>query len=239
MKKVLFFLLASVMVTQVVAQKEINDPNAQVRNVKGFHAIKISSAIDLYISPSDEEVVVVSASEIKWRDRIRTTVEGGVLKISLDQDGWNWWRNAHNNRLKAYVSFKSLDKLSASGACDVRVTGTIKADELKIDISGASNFRGDIDVMSLTIDQSGASDATITGKANTVVAGASGASDLKAFGLQTQNCRAHASGASDIKISVSKELNAHASGASGISYKGEPEIREKHASGASSVNKRS
>ena len=239
MKKVLFVLLASIMVMQVVAQKEINDPNAQVRNVKGFHAIKISSAIDLYLSPSNEEVVVVSAAETKWRDRIRTEVEGGVLKISLDQQGWNWWGNMGNKKLKAYVSFKSLDKLSASGACDVRVTGTIKSEELRIHISGASNFRGDIDVNSLTIDQSGASDATITGKATSVNAEASGASDLKAFDLQTQNCRARASGASDIKISVSNELSARASGASGISYRGAPEVREKHASGASSVNRKS
>jgi len=239
MKKVLFVLLASVMVMQVVAQKEINDPNAQVRNVKGFHAIKVSSAIDLYLSQANEEVVVVSAAETKWRDRIRTVVEGGVLKISLDQEGWSWWKNTGHKKLKAYVSFKSLDKLVASGACDVRVTGTIKSDELVIDISGASNFRGDVDVNSLNIDQSGASDATITGKANSVYAEASGASDLKAFDLQTQNCKARASGASDIKISVSNELNAHASGASGISYKGQPTIKEMHSSGASSVNKRS
>jgi len=239
MKKVFFFLLASVMVMQVVAQKEINDPNAQVRNVKDFHAIKVSSAIDLYLSPANEEAVVVSAAEIKWRDKIRTVVEDGVLKIYLDQQSWSWWGNTGSKKLKAYVNFKSLDKLSASGACDVRVTGTIKSDELLIHISGASNFRGDIDVNSLTIDQSGASDATISGKASSVYAEASGASDLKAFDLQTQKCRARASGASDIKISVNNELNARASGASGISYKGQPVIKEMHSSGASSVNKRS
>jgi hypothetical protein len=239
MKRIIVLMAVIVGGLQLKAQQQINDPNAQVRNVKGFHAIKISDAIDLYLSQSNDEVVVVSAAEDKWRDRIRTVVENGVLKIFMDHEGWTWWRNSGNKKMKAYVSFRSLDNLVASGASDVRVTGTIKADDLKIHISGASDFKGEIDVNSLSIDQSGASDATVTGRATTVEAEASGASDFKGFDLQTQNCRARASGASDIKITVNKELNAHASGASGIYYKGDAVIRELHSSGASSVSKRS
>jgi hypothetical protein len=239
MKRMIVLLAVVVGGLQLMAQQQINDPNAQLRNVKGFHAIRVSDGIDLYLSQSNEEVVVVSAAEEKWRDRIRTEVDNGVLKIFLEHEGWNWWRNSGNKKMKAYVSFKELDKLVAAGASDVRVTGVIKTDELQINISGASDFKGEIDVNSLSIDQSGASDATITGRATTVEAEASGASDFKGFDLQTQNCRARASGASDIKITVNKELNAHASGASGIYYKGDAVIREMHSSGASSVSKRS
>ena len=239
MKRLLLVLFAAGMTMQLLAQKEINDPNAQVRNVKGFHAIKVSDAIDVFLAPANEEVVVVSAAQAKYRDRIITTVENGVLKIYTEDDGWNWWRGSGNKKLKAYVSFKVLDKLTISGASEVRVTGTIKAENLNINISGASNFRGDIDVNSLTIDQSGASDATITGRTTNLDAEASGASDFKGYDLQSQICTARASGASDIRITVSKELNARASGASDISYKGEPVIKEKHSSGASSVKKRS
>jgi hypothetical protein len=238
MKKLVLLITVVIVSVGVYAQKEINDPNAQVRDLKGFHAIKISDAIDLYLSQGNDEVVVVSATETKYRDRIRTEVDNGVLKISFDHDGWNWWHSG-NHKLKAYVSFKTLDKLSASGACDVIVTGTIKSDNLDIKISGASDFKGDIDVNTLTIDQSGASDARISGKANNVDAEASGASDFKGYDLQTQNCTAKASGASDIHITVTKELNAHAAGASGIYYKGDALIREMHSSGASSVSKKS
>ena len=146
MKKVLFVLLTSIMVMQVVAQKEINDPNAQVRNLKGFHAIKVSNAIDLYLAPANEEVVVVSAAETKWRDKIRTVVEGGVLKIYLEQDGWNWWTNSGTKKLKAYVSFSNLDRLHASGGSDVDVDGTIKVPKLDLGVSGGSDFDGKVDV---------------------------------------------------------------------------------------------
>ena len=238
MKKWILLLAVVAAGMQLKAQKEINDPNAQVRDVKGFHAIKISDAIDLYLSQSNDEVVVVSAKDLKYRDRIRTVVENGVLKIWLDHEGWTWWKNSGNKQMKAYVSFRELDKLVASGASDVRVTGVIKGDDLSIDISGASDFKGEIDVNKLTIDQSGASDATISGRAATLNAEASGASDLKGFELVTDNCSAHASGASDIKITVTKELKARASGASGVYYKGDAVIRDLHSSGASSVSKR-
>jgi len=66
----------------------------------------------------------------------------------------------------------------------------------------------------------------------------SGASKFRGENLQTHNCQAQASGASDIRIIVNKELRAQASGASKIQYSGEGVIKEIHTSGASSINKR-
>ncbi len=52
-------------------------------------------------------------------------------------------------------------------------------------------------------------------------------------------CNAKASGASDIKITVNKELSAEASGASDVKYKGAGLIRDIKTSGASSISRRS
>lgn len=236
MKKILLVLMAATLVMGAQAQKTFNDPNAEVRNLSGFHAIKISSAIDLYLTQSGTEAVAVSASDTKYRDRIRTTVEGGVLKIWFDSDGWKW--NSGNKKLKAYVSVKELDKLTASGAVDVFVDGVLRSNSLDINLSGASDMKATLEVGSLSLDQSGASDANLSGRAGTLKIEVSGASTFKGFDLSTENCQARASGASDIRITVTKELNAKASGASSIQYKGDGVIREMHSSGASSVNKR-
>lgn len=237
MKKFLLVFIAAAFAIGVQAQKTINDPNAEVRNVSGFHAIRISNAIDLYISQSGTEAVAVSASEEKYRDRIKTTVENGVLRIWLDNDGWKLW-NTGNKKLKAYVSVKELDKLTASGACDVMIDGVLRSNSLNIDLNGASDIKGALEVGTLSIGQSGASDANLSGRAGTLKINVAGASTFKGFDLSTENCQAHASGASDIRITVTKELNAKASGASKIQYKGDGVIREMHTSGASSVNKR-
>ena len=233
----MLFLAGCLLVMGAWAQKTvIEDPNAVLRPVKGYHGIEVSSAISLYLSPGDQETVAVSARDVKWRDRIRTEVVDGILKIWLDAKGWS----LGNNKLKAYVSFTTLDKLNASGASDVYVDGVISGSTLSISLSGASDFKGAIKVGDLRLDQSGASDAHITG----VVAGlatieSAGASDVKGYDLVIQSCNAHATGASDIHITVNKELNANASGASSIYYKGEGVVRDLHSSGASSVSKKS
>src|SRR5579859_3447168 len=109
MKRIFLFLICGLSLVAVRAQKTIvNDPNAELRPVKGFHAIEVSNAIDLYLSQGDKETVAVSASEIKWRDQIRTEVKDGVLKIYLNNEGWHW--NTGGKKLKAYVSFTGLDK---------------------------------------------------------------------------------------------------------------------------------
>jgi hypothetical protein len=218
------------------AQKTISDPNAEVREAKNFHAIELSSAFDVYLTQSNEESVAVSASEVKFKENIEVDVKGGVLIIRYDNKG-KW--NTGNKKLKAYISFKQLDKLNVSGACDVYVVGNWKANNLKIDLSGASNLKGKLEAEKLMVDQSGASDMTLTGIVGQLNIEASGASDFKGFDLVVDYCNAKASGASDIKITVNKELSAEASGASDVKYKGSGLMRDIKTSGASSISRRS
>jgi len=235
MRKMLFILWLGLLGLSSRAQQTIvHDANAELRPVKGFHGVEVSNAIDLYLSKGDEETVAVSAKDIKWRDRIVTEVVNGILRIRLEGKGWT----VGNNKLKAYVSFTTLDQIKASGASDVYVDGVIAGDQLSLDLSGASDFKGAVKVGSLQLDQSGASDAHITG----IVSGkttirSSGASDVKGYDLVTEECDVHATGASDIRITVNKGLSADLSGASSVYYRGEGVIRESHSSGASNVKK--
>ncbi len=158
------------------------------------------------------------------------------LKISYDEKGFSW--NTKRN-LKAYVSFKSLRALSASGGTDIIVEGGIKGNDLTITISGGCDFKGKVEVNKLIIDQSGGSDVNISGTAARVTINTSGGSDFNGFSLITDYCDAQASGGSDIEITANKEINAKASGASDISYKGSASLIETRSIGARNVSKRS
>ncbi|MFT3822346.1 MAG: head GIN domain-containing protein [Chitinophagaceae bacterium] len=235
MKQILSLLLIAALPVFASAQKVITDPNAQVRAVGSFHAIKVSNAIDIYISQSDKEALAVSAAKDEFRDRIRASVENGVLTIWYDNDSKNW---NSNKKLKAYISVKTLDKITASGASDVYVEGTLKGGDLAFDLSGASDFKGAVEVTSLTSKMSGASDVTISGTAGVLTIDANGASDFKGYDLRVDKCSIEASGASDVKITVNKELNARVSGASDVNYRGDAVIRDIKTSGASSVSRK-
>ena len=232
MKKIL--VIALLFGWGIRMQAQINDPNAQIRQASGYHGIQVSNAFNVYLSQSNEEAVAVSAASVKDRDMITVEVKDGILHIGLS-NAWKW--NNGNKKFRAYISFKQLDKLDISGACDVFINGVLKADELRVQQSGASDLKGKMEVTKLYVDLSGASDMSITGSATRLYVEASGASDFKGFDLVAESCEAKASGASDIRITVNKELSAEASGASDVKYRGTCTIREVKSSGSGSVSK--
>ncbi len=236
MKKYFLFSLLIVCALALNAQKIINDANAQRRDVKSFHAIKVSGGIDLYLSEGDE-ALAVSAKDSETASQIKTEVENGVLKIWFD---WKEKGNViftSNKQLRAYVSYKTLDALSGSGGSDIIVDGTIQSKSLVLNISGGSDFNGKISVQDLKVDASGGSDVDISGKATNVVVDASGGSDFNGFGLITDVASVEASGGCDVEITVNKDLNASASGGSDVRYKGSASVKETRSSGSSSVKK--
>ncbi len=225
--------------TAIIAQeKVINDKNAQKRSVQGFHGIRVSHGIDLYLSQGNEETVAVSAAEESYRDKIKTVVENGVLKIYFDNKDESWKWNWGSRKLRAYVSFKNIDQLDASGGSDVMVDGTIKVSRLTLGISGGSDFKGKVDVQDLKIDQSGGSDISISGRAGKLDIDASGGSDFNGYDLAADVCVVDASGGSDVSITANREVSASASGGSDVHYRGAASLKQKNSSGGSSVSKR-
>ncbi len=236
MKKLFSLLCLLYAVNFANAQKTINDPNAEARKVSSFSGIDVSGGIDLYVSAGDE-AVAVSASKPEYRDRIKTEVENGILKIWYDSK-LGISINGNKN-LKAYVSYKTLKSLEASGGSDVNVDGSIVTNDFSLHVSGGSDFNGAVSVSKLNVRQSGGSDVKISGKATNLDVEASGGSDFKGYDLIADVCALQASGASDIEITANREISARASGASDIHYKGTPTVKEARASGASSVKSRS
>ena len=237
MKKILFLLLFSGLSMMVFAQKQfVVDANAEIRSVnESFNAIVVSGGIDIYISQSDREELAISASDDRYKEGIKTIVTNKVLKVYYDGDK-SW--SSKNKNLKAYISFKELERLEATGASDIIIAGEVKVPSLLIKLTGASDLKGILKVNTLIVNLSGASDARISGTANQATIDCSGASDVKGFEMVIDKCTAKASGASDINITVNKELNANASGASDIYFRGAAVILSQQSSGASTVSRK-
>ncbi len=237
MKRSLLFLATAFSFCTYAQNKTvINDKNVEVRTIKSFNAIKVENGIDIYLSYGDE-AVAVSAAEIKYRDKIKTSVEDGVLKIWYDQDFNNQIIYTSKRDLKAYISYKSLNLLTASSGSDIFVDGVIKGNSLTMKISSGSDFKGAVDLNELNVEQSSGSDIRIAGRASKLTVKASSGSDFNGYDLITDYCQAKCSSGSDITVTVNKELVAKASSGSDIKYKGNPTV-DSDKSGGSSVSKR-
>jgi Putative auto-transporter adhesin, head GIN domain len=240
MKRILFSVFAFLISITAFSQDTKNvvyDANAEIRKVDDFTAIEVSNAITVYISQGKENAVVISADDNAAKEKIKTIVRNGVLKINMESGLWNKW-SLSDKKVKAYVTVKTLEKLVVNGASSAKIVDKLNAAVLKITVSGASNLKGDISANDLHLELSGASTATINGTADNLNIVASSASNLKGFDLVAKSCSAEASGASSIKINVTDEFSkVHASGASSIHYRGNASVKDFEASGASSIKK--
>lgn len=238
MKNTCLLLLAALFTLSAGAQdKVVNDANAQKRAVPAFHAISVAGGVDLFLTQSNTVAVAVSANKIEDRDKIKTEVVNGVLKIYYESSNvfsFSW----SSRKLRAYVSVKNIDGLEASGGSDVSVEGTFAVAKLNVDLSGGSDFKGNVNITDLNVEASGGSDVDISGRAINLIINASGGSDFNGYELSADNCKANCSGGSDINITVNKELTADASGGSDIYYRGQGTVRKADSSGGGSVKRR-
>jgi len=88
------------------------------------------------------------------------------------------------------------------------------------------------------LEATGASRVSLDGNIGELLADMTGASELKASGLQTTTAEISTTGAADAEIAVSETLKVAITGAGKVSYSGNPKTIEKHISGAGSIRHR-
>ena len=233
MKNTALLLIVFALSISLNAQKTINDPNAQVRSVSGYHGVSVSGSIELFLTQGNEESVVISADDTKWRDKVITEVDNGVLRIYLERNKNKIqidWPN--QNKIRAYVSVKDIDYLSSSGSGKLHIEGNIKTDKLKVDISGSGNLEGAVTTKDLSLGISGSADADLSGTAEKSDFHISGSGNIKSYDFSTEYCNASISGSGNVRITVTKELSAHISGSGSVFIKGDGLIRDYSASGS-------
>lgn len=235
--KSIFIFLFIIAGSQAFAQQTIiSDANAEVRDVPSFTGIKVSGGIDVYLSQSENYSLAVSAADQENVANIKTEVKNDVLFITYN-DG-NSRRNSSNKKLRAYISFKTLESIEGSGACDFYINNSLTGNSLLVKLSGACDIKGPVKLTNLSIELTGASTVKLSGSTQNLKIDASGASDIKNYDLTTENCIAKLSGASDVRITVTNSITASASGASTLFYRGDPEKRDVASSGASSISQK-
>ncbi|SES10634.1 head GIN domain-containing protein [Pedobacter rhizosphaerae] len=212
----IFFIIISSYVAKAQETK-----NVAVRN---FNSIAVSSGIDLYLIQGGSESVSIN-SDAETLKSIVVEQSGSNLTIKF-KDGINWSGLLKNRSIKAYVNFKNLSAIAASGGSDVFSQNPIKVDKLAIRSSGGADVKLELACNDLSIQSSGGSDVDLKGKAENMSIQSSGGSDINAYGFITQYAKVHTSGGSDVNIYVEKGLEAAASGGGDIHFKGNAALKK-------------
>lgn len=206
------------------------------RTVSDFNGLSVSSGIDVYLTQGNSEKLTLAVKGFE-EDEVKSEVKNGVLRLYVDRRGmgWNFGRNTY---VKAYLTFKQLSNLQASGGADIFGEGTLSFNDLNLQASGGADVKLTLKANRINADASGGADATLEGSARALNANGSGGADLDARKLVVETCNANSSGGSDVYVNASKELTMKASGGSDIYYYGSARVIAKSESGGSDITRR-
>ncbi|MDX1769818.1 MAG: head GIN domain-containing protein [Arenibacter troitsensis] len=203
-------------------------------NITGYSALKVSDAFNVYVQFSDtEEKIEIEANE-NLHDKIVVEMVDGTLGIRLR----NFTSIRGNPTLNAYIVTKRITDFDLSGASKVSLESELLASDVSIELTGASEFTGELDLEQLQVEAGGAAHLDLFGKVDKLDVSLSGASTLKNYDLLAKALDIRLSGASDAYLSVSETIDIDASGASKLRYKGSPVINKVKLSGASEIIKK-
>lgn len=199
-----------------------------------YSGLKVSNAFTVYVTFSDtEESIRIDANE-NIQDRILVQKDGNDLSIKLQK----FTTIKGNPTLNAYITTKSLSNIDLSGASELTLENGWVSQDAIIELSGASDFSGELSVDHLKLDMGGASTANIFGNVNALNAELSGSSEIRDYDLAVNRLNIELSGASEARVSVNEFIDIKASGASALYYKGDAVITNKKLSGASEIKNR-
>jgi len=203
--------------------------------VKSFNSVTVSSGIDLYLTQGNSESLTLKASS-DLLENVVIEQKGSNLTIKM-KEGIHWGSMFKNQSIKAYLNFKTLAALTASGGSDVFSQGQIKAGKFALRSSGGSDVKLNLICTDIELQTSGGSDVALTGKAENMILQTSGGSDVDAYGFVVEYAKVSASGGSDANINVTKGLEAGASGGSDVHYKGNASLKKTSSSKSGDVTK--
>ncbi len=206
--------------------------STETRTAATFTGVKVSGAIDLYVSTGATAAIRVDADEnlLKY---IIVENEGDMLKIRT-KNGVNL---KPSRAIRVYVSAPAFSRLEASGACDIYTENKIvNQGTMQVDLSGASDARLELNAPRVNVDVSGAGSVTLKGETRDFNVDGSGSTDIKCYELLAENTKVDISGAGSAEVFASIKLDVEVTGAADVKYKGNATVNQR-VSGAGSVKK--
>ncbi|WP_223654323.1 head GIN domain-containing protein [Hymenobacter psoromatis] len=198
-----------------------------VRRVDDFQEISVDDGIKLYLSQNNQKTVSVITSSAYLGEKIKTVTTKDKLRIYFDaSDDPNWKGLVHSREeFKVYVTIPILYDVEAADGAQVRIEEVFNnSEKVSFYLASGAKLYGNIKSDFLKIIMRGGSIANVRGKVNQLDIHVTQGSKFKNSKLISKECKAYASGASQVELSVSDSLDANAVNEAVIKYKGKGKL---------------
>jgi len=212
----------------LVPSTKVTTTNFSASNVS---QLDVSDIFKVYVTFSEtEESVQVEANE-NLHQAIKISQSGDKLIVGIEKNT----RISGAPVLNVYIKTATLSNVKAEGAAFVEFKNLLVTSQLDVEVTGAAEVSGSVDVDDLVAKLLGASILDISGNSNSFDIDATGASEMTGFDFTCNTLKTDLTGGSNISLVVNQKLDVKASGASKVHYKGNGIIDKQDLSDASQI----
>jgi hypothetical protein len=208
-------------------------PKTENRTVSGFHGVYSGGSYDVFITIGGKESLRLEGDE-EVIEKIETVVEDGILKIrNKNKFNFGW----SNEKIRIYITAKSLDNLTMSGSGTMQVQSPLKSENFQAKISGSGSIKAQVTCSNLSGHISGSGEIYLSGSSKASSFSISGSGDINAKSLSTENTSVKISGSGSVTVDAREAIDASISGSGDVYYvSGNPHVNM-HKSGSGKVRK--
>ncbi|MCZ6595932.1 MAG: DUF2807 domain-containing protein [Bacteroidetes bacterium] len=213
-------------------KKVVGNGNVTTKTVKtsGYDAIEGVGSMDIHLQKGTEGHITVTTDD-NLHEYIIVEVKDNKLVLKTKKN-----TNLKTNKgIHVTVPFKDISKVSMVGSGDIDSEDTVKADNLKVYVTGSGDIVLDVEANTLKVKITGSGDIELNGTTHDLEVSVSGSGDFSGFGLSAQNTDASVAGSGDIKVVAKNSIKARVSGSGDILYKGNPERSDTKTSGSGDI----
>jgi hypothetical protein len=171
---------------------------SESRAVGAFTGIQVTSFAKVYITQDTVESLRIETDD-NILDRVVTSLNSNTLVVGLRDGSYS------NVTLNVYASIKAIQRLESTGAAEFLSTNSLQTDSLTCKSTGAGIF-------------------TLTGTTIYENIEITGSGDIHNFNLLSSYCHIIISGAGNVEVNVSQQLDATITGTGNITYAGNPPV---------------
>ena len=191
--------------------------------VKPFNEIKLDGPIKLVLLQDSSFRINVQADSAVIGS-VKAEVRGQQLELKLDANSY-----CGSDSIVVSAGIGALKKIKADGASNISTSALINVEELKMELSGATALKMQMNAAKLITTTDGEANLELTGQAGVHEVKSKGSIQLNAFDFVTGTSDLNLEGVAKLQVNALNELKIKSTGSAGISYKGSPKkITEKN-----------
>jgi hypothetical protein len=238
MKNQLLLLLAAVLIIYSGCKKDDDNPSCvqgdgnivqDTRTLDEYNAVTLNGAFNVTIAKINASQIDLFGDE-NILNLIRTPVVNKSLTVGTENNVCYETQNT----IEVTLSTPLLNSIVFNGAG--MITGlNLVQDNLSFQTNGAAQITSAMTVSNLTTVINGAGDANLQGSATIANFTITGAGNIFASTLDTDECTIVISGTGDVRVHVNNKLNVTISGTGSVYYTGDPDDIVTNITGTGSV----